>query len=98
MLAWATVMTASLSTYMIIAPYNFTSAEIGLMNLPPFIGATLGSLICGPVSDRLVLRLASRNNGIYEPEMRFWVFLPFVPFAIAGAFWFGNALDSGAPW
>lgn len=27
----------------------------------------------GPVSDWLVLHLAKRNDGIYEPEMRFWV-------------------------
>lgn len=31
-------------------------------------------------------------------EMRFWVFLPFVPFQIAGAWWFGYALQLGQPW
>jgi len=46
----------------------------------------------------VVLRLAKRNNGIYEPEMRFWVFLPFVPFVLAGSWWFGYALAEGRPW
>ena len=31
-------------------------------------------------------------------EMRFWIFLPFVPFQIAGAWWFGYALQDGESW
>ena len=98
LLAWMTVMSAALSTYMIIPPYNFDSTQIGLMSLAPFIGNTLGSLICGPLSDRLILRLAKRNDGIYEPEMRLWLFVPFIPFQVAGAFWFGYALQGGESW
>jgi MFS family permease len=98
LMAWATVMTAALSTYMLDAPYNFSATSIGMMNLAPFIGTTLGSLICGPVSDWMILRLARRNNGIYEPEMRLWVFVPFIPFQVAGAFWFGYALQGGESW
>lgn len=62
------------------------------------IGSTLGLLICGPISDWVVVRLAKRNNGVYEPEMRFWVFIPFVPFQIAGAWWFGYSLNNGVSW
>lgn len=98
LLAWSTVMSAALSTYMIIPPYSFNSTQIGLMNLAPFIGTTLGSLICGPLSDRVILRLAKKNNGIYEPEMRLWMFVPFIPFQVAGAFWFGYALQGGEQW
>jgi len=83
-LAWQTVMTTAVSTYMLDPPYEFNAAQIGLMNLPPFIGNTLGAIIIGPLSDWIALHLARRNNGIYEPEMRFWVFLPFVPFQLAG--------------
>ncbi|KYG45127.1 hypothetical protein M433DRAFT_538592 [Acidomyces richmondensis BFW] len=98
LLAWMTVMTAALSEYMLDPPYNFTASDIGLMSLAPFIGTTIGSIICGPISDRVVLQLAKRNNGVYEPEMRFWVFLPFIPFQLAGAWWFGYALSNGWPW
>jgi MFS family permease len=62
------------------------------------VGQTLGSLICGPLSDWTVLYLARRNNGIYEPEFRFYLFLPFVPFQLAGAWWFGYALNNGSSW
>ncbi|KAF3769625.1 MFS general substrate transporter [Cryphonectria parasitica EP155] len=98
LLAWSTVMSAALSTYMIEEPYDFNSTQIGLMNLAPFIGNTLGSLICGPLSDWIILRLAKRKDGIYEPEMRLWIFVPFIPFQVAGAFWFGYALQGGQSW
>ena len=98
LLAWSTVMTAALSTYMLDPPYSFSATGIGLMNLAPFIGTTLGCLICGPISDWMILRLARRKNGIYEPEMRLWVFVPFIPFQVAGAFWFGYALQDGQSW
>ncbi|KAF2768726.1 MFS general substrate transporter [Teratosphaeria nubilosa] len=98
LLALSTVQSTVLSDYMIDPPYNFDSAQIGLMSLGPFIGTTLGSLVVGPVSDWWVIRLSKRNDGIYEPEMRFWVFLPFIPFQIAGGWWFGYALANGWSW
>lgn len=67
LLAWSTTQSAALSTYMIKPPYNFSATGIGLMNLAPFVGNTLGSAICGPMSDWLALRLAKRNGGVYEP-------------------------------
>ncbi|KAK3111423.1 hypothetical protein LTR53_013358 [Teratosphaeriaceae sp. CCFEE 6253] len=91
-------MTTALSTYMLDPPYNFTASQIGLMSLAPFIGTTIGTIIVGPISDYIALRLAKRNGGIYEPEMRFWVFVPFIPFQLAGAWWFGYALAGGASW
>lgn len=84
LLSWGTVMSAAQSTYMLDPPYSFDSTQIGLMSLAPFIGDTLGALVAGPVSDWLVLKLAKRNNGIYEPEMRLWVLVPFIPFQLAG--------------
>ncbi|KAH9832135.1 MFS general substrate transporter, partial [Teratosphaeria destructans] len=98
LLALSTVQSTVLSDHMLDPPYNFTSAQIGLMSLGPFLGTTLGSLIVGPVSDWWVLRLSRRNDGVYEPEMRFWVFLPFIPFQIAGGWWFGYALANGWAW
>ena len=96
--AWYCVMASSLGTYMIAPPYELSPTAVGLMNLSPFVGNTLGSLICGPLSDRLVLWLAKRRDGVYEPEMRLWLFVLFIPFQVAGAFWYGYALNNGQPW
>jgi MFS family permease len=98
LLAYSTVMTTALSTYMLDPPYEFSASQIGLMSLAPFIGQTLGSVVVGPLSDYVVVRLAKRNNGIYEPEFRFYCFLPFVPFQCAGAWYFAYALADGRHW
>lgn len=96
--AFSTVMTTSVSTYMLETPYDFNASQIGLMSLAPFIGSTLGSLIIGPLSDFVALRLSKRNNGIYEPEMRYWCFLPFIPFQCGGAWYFAYALADKMEW
>ena len=98
LVAFGTVMTTALSTYMLVEPYDFSASQIGLMSLAPFIGSTLGSLIVGPLSDYVALRLSKRNGGIYEPEYRFYCFLPFIPFQCGGAWYFANALADGRHW
>lgn len=87
-----------LSIYMADAPYNFNASQIGLMSLPSFIGTTIGALICGPLSDRIILYLARRNKGIYEPEMRLWLIIAFIPFVPAGLLTFGLGLNAGVQW
>lgn len=93
-----TVMVTTLSSYMAQAPWNFNSAQIGLMSLAPFTGTTIGTLLCGPLSDWLIVFLSKRNNGIYEPEMRLWVMAAFIPFVPAGIFLFGAGLEHGLSW
>ena len=80
------------------SPYNFDSAQVGLMSLTSFIGTTLGLLLCGPLSDWSIMFLAKRNKGIYEPEMRLWVIAAFIPFVPAGLLMFGFGLANGSPW
>ena len=93
-----TVIITVLSQYLYYPPYNFNSAQVGLMSLPPFVGTTLSLILCGPISDWSILFLAKRNKGIYEPEMRLWVIVAFLPFAPAGVFMFGFGLANGAGW
>lgn len=86
------------STYMYYPPYNFTALQVGLMNLPGFIGTLLCAFICGPLSDWMILRMAKRNNGIYEPEMRLWLILAFLPLLVVGLLMFGIGLADSRPW
>jgi MFS family permease len=98
MTACTTVPVTTLSSVMTLPPYNFGASQIGLMGLPPFIGTTLGALICGPLSDSIALFLAKRNGGIFEPEMRLWLALAFTPLIPAGLFMFGIGLNNGSHW
>lgn len=56
-------------------PYNFSASSVGLMSLPPAIGAVLGALVGGPLVDVLSIQVAKRRGGIHEPETRLWLFL-----------------------
>lgn len=56
-------------------PYNFSAASVGLMSLPPAIGAILGSLLGGPLVDQFTVQIAKRRGGIHEPETRIWLFM-----------------------
>ncbi|KAK4863984.1 hypothetical protein LT330_010194 [Penicillium expansum] len=98
LIALQDAISTTMSSHMTEPPYNFTPDLIGLMNLPQFIGVTIGSLIIGPLSDRFILYLARRNRGIFEPETRLWMMLPFIPLVVAGALMFGYGIDKGFPW
>ncbi|KAJ5240956.1 uncharacterized protein N7469_002547 [Penicillium citrinum] len=98
MTACTTVPVTTLSSVMTLPPYNFGSAQIGLMGIPPFVGTCLATIFCGPLSDSIVLYLAKRNGGIYEPEMRLWLCLAFTPLVPAGLFMFGIGLNNGSHW
>ncbi|PLB51405.1 MFS general substrate transporter [Aspergillus steynii IBT 23096] len=98
MMAASDVIGTTLSTKMTRDPYNFNAQQIGMMNLAPWIGSTIGSLVSGPLSDWLILFLARRNKGVYEPEMRLWIILAFLPCIPTGIFLFGIGLEHGLPW
>lgn len=72
-----------------LPPYNFSAIGVGNMNIPPAIGAIIGSIFGGPFSDYLIMVIARRRQGIYEPEYRLWTFL--IPGAsmVAGVLLYG---------
>lgn len=92
LLAWFSVILTTMSTYFTLPPYNFDAMQIGLLNLPPFIGSTVGLVFSGPMNDWLILRLAQRNNGVFEPEMRLWIALPGILLTPLSIFLYGFSL------
>lgn len=98
MTAASNVTVTTLSSWMTKPPYNFNASQIGLMGIPPFVGTTIGVMISGPLSDRLILRLARSNDGVFEPEMRLWMAIVFVPFVPAGLLMFGVGLNDERHW
>jgi hypothetical protein len=98
LLCWFSVIVNVYSIYFTLPPYNFGPSQIGLMNLPPFIGGIFGSLYGGLVTDYLAVRLSRRNNGVFEPEMRLWVALPAIVLLPASIILFGVSTADGLPW
>ncbi|KAK4898945.1 hypothetical protein LTR27_003676 [Elasticomyces elasticus] len=96
-LMWFSIVLTTLSTYITLPPYNFTPAGVGLMNLPPFIGTVLGLLVSAS-NDWIILKLAKRNGGTFEPEMRLWLGLVGAIITPAGVLLFGLSMAKGMPW
>ncbi|RDW80295.1 MFS general substrate transporter-24 [Coleophoma cylindrospora] len=94
-LSWVSVVATTESDAFSTDPYNFTTIGIGNLNLPPFIGAILAAFYSGPLSDWLIIRLAKRNGGVYEPEMR--LYLTIFPALIGplGLFIYGFSVAAG---
>lgn len=71
---WFNVLNATSSIILGGSPYNFSPAMVGLSYLSPLLGVVAGSLFTGYCSDWYSLKLARRNGGVMEPEMRLWGF------------------------
>ncbi|KAF4555035.1 Hypothetical protein D9617_3g021040 [Elsinoe fawcettii] len=97
-LCWISVLVNTMSATLPQPPYNFEPSRIGLLSLGPFVGSVLGAIYGGPFADWLILRLARRNRGVYEPEMRLHL-LHFPLFIMpAGILLFGISIPRGMSW
>ncbi|KAF5486615.1 putative MFS-type transporter [Colletotrichum siamense] len=96
--AFLVLLTSINSIVFAAPPYNFSTAGVGLMLISPFIGNMIGSIYGGIFGDRIVVRLARKNRGIFEPEMRLYVL--FVPALLmgVGVVIFGITADRGMHW
>lgn len=94
--AWFVVISFVIAQIFSSPPYLLDSAYIGYMSAGPCIGGLLGSIACGLMSDPIVIALSKMNKGIYEPEFRLVLLIPFVIFASIGFFCFGNLVLLGS--
>ncbi|KAL2817552.1 MFS transporter [Aspergillus granulosus] len=67
-------------------PYNFSSQTIGFFNFAILVGAFIGLLTNGPLSDWISMRATLRNRGVREPEMRLPTMIPYLVICIVGNF------------
>ncbi|KAH0436662.1 major facilitator superfamily transporter [Colletotrichum camelliae] len=96
--AFLVLLTSINSIAFAAPPYNFNTAGVGLMLIGPFIGNMIGSVYGGIFGDWIVVRLARKNRGIFEPEMRLYVlFLPALLMGF-GVVIFGITVDRGMHW
>lgn len=80
---WLVVMSSMISIVFAAPPYNFNSAALGYMFAGPFVGSIFGSIYGGPFLDWATVQFAKRNKGVFESEMRLYLF-PFQALAMAG--------------
>ncbi|KAL4895359.1 MFS transporter [Aspergillus ambiguus] len=79
-------------------PYNLSSQTIGLFNIAIFIGAIIGLLTNGPLSDWVSMKATKKNKGIREPEMRLPALIPYLIVVIIGNFVVAFGYEYGWDW
>ncbi|PWI71494.1 hypothetical protein PCL_11588 [Purpureocillium lilacinum] len=95
---WLVFMSSMISILFTAPPYNFDAAEVGYMFAGPCVGAVFGSLYGGPLVDKAVVWFARRNGGLFEPEMRLYLYpLPALLMS-GGIILFGVTADRGLHW
>jgi MFS family permease len=67
-------------------PYNLGPQTVGLFNLATFVGAGIGLLTNGPLSDWVSMRATRKAGGFREPEMRLPTLVPYVIIMIIANF------------
>jgi hypothetical protein len=104
---WSSAMWSVVFTWVIIQgavaaqifqgpPYNMTAIGVGnLVGIAPMIGSILGTVIAGRLSDSVVKIMAARNKGVYEPEYRLIIMIPFLITMVIGGFGLGLAIHHG---
>ncbi|KAK6540264.1 hypothetical protein TWF694_009077 [Orbilia ellipsospora] len=79
-------------------PWNYSNYGVALMNVPCLIGAIIGCLYAGPLSDWFVVWMAKKNGGVKEAEYRLWLGLANLIICPAGLLVFGIGSAQGWSW
>jgi MFS family permease len=89
MIGWTVCIGIDLAAIMLGPPLFFNEVETGYMYTGAFVGAILGFIVAGLLSDSTARWMTKRNKGIYEPEFRLVLVIPQLIFGCAGLFGFG---------
>jgi hypothetical protein len=97
-LSWALAFAVTSSQIFSAPPYNFNVTQVGCINLAGFVASLLGTFISPWLSDWMSTKLARKNNGIYEPEFRLVILIPYILLAVPGSVVFGVSIQNQEPW
>ena len=89
LIGWAVVIGVGLAALFLGPPLWFDEVKTGYMYTGPFIGAILGFILSGLLSDWSTRIMIRRNKGVYEPEFRILLVIPQLVFGCVGLYGFG---------
>ncbi|KAG6003961.1 hypothetical protein E4U21_001541 [Claviceps maximensis] len=93
MIGWTIFIGVIVAVIFIGPPFFWGEEKTGYTYVAPFLGAIVGFIISGLLSDPLARVLTRRNKGIYEPEFRLVLVLPMLITAGVGLYGFGITSD-----
>ncbi|GAA6002193.1 uncharacterized protein JCM10292_000801 [Rhodotorula paludigena] len=78
------VLVSATSSLIFNRSYGFTAKQTGLVSISPLVASILMSLVAGYIADFLAVFMARRNKGVFEPEHRLILMLPYALLVIFG--------------
>lgn len=90
---WLVVLSSVLTVVFAAPPYNFNPAQVGYMYTGPTVGTILAFFYGGPLTDWAIIKLARRNGGVFEAEMRLYPLIFPAIISTAGLIIFGATAD-----
>lgn len=98
LIGWTVVIGVVLAALFIGPPLWFEEVKTGYMYAGPFIGAILGFVMSGLLSDWSTKFMIRKNKGLYEPEFRILLVIPQLVFGCAGLYGFGATSSNVKHW
>lgn len=88
-IGWTVFIGIVLAAIMLGPPLFFTEVKTGYMYTSAFIGALVGFILSGLLSDSTANWMTRKNRGVFEPEFRLPLVLPMMVLGAVGLFGFG---------
>lgn len=85
-------------TFFYDEPWNYSPYKVSVMNVATLIGAIIGCMYAGFISDIFVLWMAKRRNGILEAEYRLYFSGAAAVLGTSGLIMFGTGVARTLPW
>lgn len=91
-IAWTVMLATVVAAIFATTPYFFPPSKIGYLYTAPLVASFVALPTAGLTSDFLAKKLTARK-GIYEPEYRIFLIIPFTIAVTIGLFGFGYSID-----
>lgn len=94
---WSCFNATTVITIAQVFSMKLSPAQLGYINVFPFIGTMLACLVGTVMADSLAKWAARRNQGLFEPEYRMYLVIPGLIIGIPGYFGYGNYAGTEDP-
>ncbi|KAK3352813.1 major facilitator superfamily domain-containing protein [Lasiosphaeria hispida] len=93
LIGWTVFIGVIMAQFFLATPLWWDEVNTGYAYTAAFIGAILGFIIAGALSDWSARYMTKLNGGVYEPEFRIILVIPQMILGCAGLFGWGITVD-----
>lgn len=97
-MSWVTYYMTLESNYWTESPWNYSTSSVGIMFVPTLIGALVGFIYSFWAVKWFVKRMAHRNGGVMEAEVRLWCLIPGIMSSTVGLIVLGVGTEQMWAW